>query len=990
MKNNIPRIFLSKGSRASGFVVEKVNIIKEIPCVAYRLKHIKSGARLLHLHANDKENLFCAAFRTPPQDNTGLPHILEHTVLCGSKKYPVKDPFVELLRTSLATFLNAMTYPDRTVYPCSSMNKKDFFNLTGVYCDAVFYPLITELHFRQEGHHLEFTEPGDINSKLTIRGVVYNEMKGALSDLDGIIENNIHKIFPDNAYGYNSGGDPDSIPSLTYEQFKNFHTRYYHPSNAFIFIYGNIPTKEHLAFLDKKYLSKFKAIKIDSSIAGQPKWRQPREETIHYPVGSNEDTKAKTAVSLTFLANPITNILDSLAMGILGHYLLNNAASPLRKALIDSKLGHELSDSGYVTDQRDTFFTVGLKGTEPEHTKTIEKLIFDTCCDIARKGIDKDKIEASFHCLELAAKMVGNSYPLHLLSRVTQVWLYNDKDPLAQLNIAGCLDLVRNAYKKKKGFFESYLKRFIINNTHRCLQTFIPDPSLTREKENLFEAKMAELKAKMSPAQLTAVARETAKLVKMQNTPNSAKALSTLPKLALSDISKQPVPLPVEESTIHGRPVLRAMLHGNGINYLNISVDLRGLPDELMDFLSIYSACSTKMGAGPYDYASLIEREAASTGGVSCSAWTKGSFTNPYRVKPFLTMSSLALDSKLPKMLDILLLRLIDTGFTDINRLKDVIRQDYIHAQSSLVPGATSYALSRAHRHLSQNSAIAERIGGISQVRLLNRLSGSLDHTVDEIIAKMGRIRTHILTRERFYFNFLGSDTQFAVAQKWIEHLLSALPSNPPPEHNIALAPFAAQVPEAIALPADVAFSACAVPAVSPEDPHAPSLLVLAHMLTFGPMWNEIREKGGAYGCSARFSGINSSFALSTYRDPNINRTIKLFGRILSNPAACLKLSRPVIQQAVIGVIRSFDQPIRPASATSIATDRYLSDTTPARLAKLRESVLSVTPASLSAASSIIAEHAAQHSPLCVISSREKLEQANAAPDSCRIDIQDL
>ncbi len=290
MSSSMPTATLQEGDKRAGFTVSSVTPLPDLRAVAYLLAHEKSGAHLLHLHNEDPENLFTIAFRTPPPDSTGLPHILEHTVLCGSKKYPVKDPFVELLKKSVATFLNAMTYPDKTVYPCASMNEKDFFNIMDVYCDAVFHPLITEKHFKQEGHHLDFAEPGNPKSPLTIKGIVYNEMKGALSDLDGIIQHKTGRgIFPDNAYGLESGGDPEAIPDLTYEQFVDFYRAYYHPTNGLIFLYGNIPTERHLAFLDEKYLSGFDRLSIDTAIAPQPQWSEPVHETVPYPVGPNED-----------------------------------------------------------------------------------------------------------------------------------------------------------------------------------------------------------------------------------------------------------------------------------------------------------------------------------------------------------------------------------------------------------------------------------------------------------------------------------------------------------------------------------------------------------------------------------------------------------------------------------------------------------------------------------------------------------------------------
>ena len=990
MNTTLPQVLLKEGDMLHGFLVENITAVSEIISIAYRLKHLKSGARLIHLHSNDAENLLAIGFRTPPPDNTGLPHILEHTVLCGSAKYPVKDPFVELIRTSMATFLNAMTYPDRTVYPCASMNKKDFFNLADVYCDAVFHPLITEEHFKQEGHHFEFTEPGNISSRLTLKGVVYNEMKGALSDLDGIIEDNLRNLFPDNAYGLNSGGHPDFIPTLSYAQFKAFHARYYHPSNAFIFICGNIPTREHLAFLDSSYLSNFDTININTTIAEQPRWTQPRRETISYPIGPAEERDHKTAVTLSFLTNPVTAIHDTLAMNILSHYLLDNAASPLRKALIDSGLGQELTGSGYASDQRDTFFTVGLKGTEPEHAGLINDLILETCRKTAENGLDPSKLEAALHGLELASRAIGGGYPLSLMSRVYRAWVYDEKDPLAQLRLAECLAMLRESHKKNKRFFEEVLTRLIVQNDHRILQIYTPDPSLSKRSSDDFERGMENLKAAMTRDQLSSISNEACSLTHLQNQPNSPRALASLPRLIPSDIPPEPVPLSYAETTVAGRPFIRADMWSNDLCHINIMLDLQGISDELIDYLPLFTACIMKMGAGGYNYAEMAEREALNTGGVSSSVWAKGAFADPSRMQPFFAVSSFTLASRFREMLDIVNLRLTQCDFSDTARLQNIISQQLVHIESHLVAGGNAYAALRAQSHLTRNGTITERLGGISHLRFLRQLAAKFPDIKTDIISRLSAIHRHVLARERLHAGFLGNDPQYDLTQTWLNDLVNHLSPGTLSHLSDDFQPNAT-AREGMAIPAKVGFCARSTPlAISANHPLAPSLLVLAHILTFTHLWNEIRVKGGAYGCSAHYSILNGTFDLSTYRDPAINRSLSTFTRLASILPSILDPSPDAVSQAVIGAMKNIDHPIRPSSALYIATDRYLTGITPDLHRAFRTSLLSVTPDQLQEAATLLSQALSADSPICVLADRKALQQANLEPDSFNLNINDV
>ena len=989
MSVSLPDATLYKHDHLHGFVVTDVTALPDMRMVAYQLTHHRSGAHLLHLHSDDQENLFAVAFRTPPPDSTGLPHILEHTVLCGSTRYPVKDPFVELLKTSLATFLNAMTYPDKTVYPCASMNEKDFFNIADVYCDAVFHPLITEMHFKQEGYHFDFAEPGNPASPLTIKGIVYNEMKGAYSDLDAIIERKTRlSICPDNAYGLDSGGDPDAFPMLTYEQFVRFYTMYYHPSNSLIFIFGNIPTEKHLAFLDQHYLSQCDRISVNASIATQPRWSAPRQEFVAYPIGPAEDTARKTAVALTFLTNPVTDSIRSLSMRLLDYYLLGNAASPLRKALIDSKLGEELTDSGYSMDQRDTYFTVGLKGTEADRTDLIVDLIKTTCEGLVRSGLEKEKVEAAFHRLELSSREIRPMYPLQLMSRVYSTWPYGT-DPVHALRVNEHLAALRARYESEPGFFERQLAEMIVDNHHYSIITFSPDRGYAARKEEQFVKEMERRAARMSSQERKAIAREAAELEAMQMRPNSAEALATLPRLSLGDVAPCPIELPTTVEEIAGRPLLHTDVFSNSISYLALAFDLRGMDDDLVDYLPLYAEALRKMGAAGLSYEAMAEREAALTGGVETGVSASGHVDDCYRVQPFLVVSAKALDTRVSDMLGIVSDRILLCDFTDHNRLKDVVLQGRVHRYSEIIPRGNHFAALYAARHLSRNCALAERLGGVTQLRVYNRLARDFDTCHGAVMEKLTRIREFLLSRGRVTASFVGSTPQRTVLDAWLSEFLGRLKREMPGEERPTFhAEF--ETREAIATPADVSFVAAALPAVSAGHRDAPVLLLLSIYLSFGYLWNEVRVRRGAYGARAGYDASNGLFVFASYRDPCIKETLDTFGRSFHHIEQEMDLSSGAFEQAIIGTVKALDQPVRPGQAVGLALSRYLKGETPEFRRRFRTRLLALTPDDVRRAGSDLLAPSFSTAPVCVLSSRERLTAANQTLGSAALSIIDL
>ncbi len=966
---------LKAGRTANGFMIESVTSLSEIRCLAYQALHEKSGARLLHLHSNDPENLFAVGFKTPPPDDTGLPHILEHTVLCGSEKYPVKDPFIELLKTSLATFLNAMTYPDRTIYPCASMNVRDFFNLASVYLDSVFHPLIDEERFKQEGHHLELTRPGDLAAPLTVKGVVYNEMKGAYSGLDGIIERELtKKLIPDNAYGRDYGGDPDAIPGLTYEKFRDFHRTYYRPANSLIFLYGNIPTEKHLAFLGP-FLDGFRRTTTDVEIAEQPRWTEPRRSSIPYPIGPGENAEKKAAVVLAYLAGANTDPLRTLSDRILSHYLIGNAASPLRQALIDSKLGEELTDSGYFHHQRDTFFTVGLKGTEAERSGAVEEVIRKTCSRIVREGLERKKLEACLHQLDLFTREVPNLYPLKLMDRAFESWA-GDGDLFRWLKINDQVRRLRRKWRETPVFFEDRLRELLLDNRHYAVLTFVPDAGYLAARERRFRQEMEARKSALSRTELKTIAREAEELEAAQSAPIPPETAALLPRLSRADVPPEATLLPTSREEAEGRPCLATDLFSNGLSYVTLAFDLRGLNEELSDYLPLFCEALPRMGAGESDYAATAEREAACSGGVEATPIISGRIDDPFYDQPVLTVSSKALDRKLPAMLALLADRVLRCDFTDRDRLRDVIIQGRVARRSGVIRSGNSYAASFAARRLSNNCALKETWKGLTQIRFFDRLAENFDAESDLIVDRLSAIREFLIRKDRLTSSILGRPASMEKIRRWLEGLLREIDRGPSPPPDIPAFTPGPATKEGVAVPADVAFVATAIPAAAFTEPAGPALFLLSSSLSYGYLWEEVRVKGGAYGCSASYNPANGTFSLASYRDPSIKQTLEVYYRLPGYLKEKMDLSPKALEQAVIGSFKKLDRPIRPEEAVGTALLRYLRGETDEERNKFRERLLALRGEDIRRASEEVLSPSLSGAPVCVLANREKLEEA--------------
>ena len=601
-------------------LIEKRDV-KELKTEARLYRHKKTGAEILSMIAQDENKVFGITFRTPPFDSTGVAHILEHSVLCGSKKYPVKEPFVELLKGSLQTFLNAFTYPDKTCYPVASQNLQDFYNLMDVYLDAVFYPRITPAIFEQEGWHFELEEN---EAEMVFKGVVYNEMKGAYSSPDNVLsEYSLQSLFPDNAYGLDSGGDPKKIPDLTYEQFHAFHERYYHPSNARIFFYGDDDPEERLIRLEA-VLRYFEPLSVDSNVALQRPFDEPRKRIRPYMAGEGDETAAKGMIAVNWMLGETKDVDTHYALRILEYILLGMPASPLRKALIDSGLGEDLTGDGLETELRQMCFSTGLKGIEPDNAQKVEDLILETLGTLSRSGIDPHTVEAALNTIEFRLRENNTgSFPrgLSLMLRSLTTWLYGG-DPLALVAFEGPLERVKNQIATVPGFLEDLIASAFISNTHRSTLVLEPDSDLRKREVDSEKSRLDKAGNGMDETALEAVRENTLALRALQEKPDSPEALATIPRLNREDLEPYNKTIPLAEMDEDGIPILYHDLFTNGIAYVDLGLSLQNLPSDYLPYVPLLGRAFVEMGTQTEDFVTLTQRISRKTGGIHPQTFT--------------------------------------------------------------------------------------------------------------------------------------------------------------------------------------------------------------------------------------------------------------------------------------------------------------------------------------------------------------------------------
>ena len=969
---------IREGETLHGFRILRVTALPELRATAVEAEHLVTGALVLHLFCDDRENLFSIGFRTPPGDSTGVPHILEHSVLSGSERYPVKDAFNELHRGTLQTFINAFTYPDKTIYPVASQVRADYFNLARVYADLVLKPRLLQETFRQEGHHLEFADPSDRKSELRISGIVYNEMKGAYSSPDNVMFKAIQEnLFPETAYRWDSGGAPEDIPSLTYRQFQDFHRAFYSPSNARFFLYGNIPTADHLAFL-QDLLAGFERVPIDSRIESQPRWNSPRSTRGFYPVGPEETLDGKTTVNLAWMLCENTETQTALLLEILAGILVGSAAGPLRKAMIDSGLGQDLSPvTGVERDLKQIVFAAGLRGTDPAKAPRIEALILETLQHCAEEGYDPELIEGTLHQVEFAGKeIVRANYPygIVLMGRAYHGWLY-DGDPLANLNFPRLIEAARGQWKKNPRLFEEMTRSWLLDNPHRLLSVVEPSRTLQAEREATFRRRMEERRASMNEQELDRIASEASALKRFQTEPDAPDALASLPRIGRGDLTHDVETIPTQHGSLSGIPLLSHEIFTNGIVYLDLAFDVSDIEEDLQPYLPLLGKLMTSMGAGGLSYEQMAKRIQLRTGGISCHL-AAGFSLDGERTWQKMIFQLRALERNVPEAVKILTDILTGADFSDDARMRDLEAERKNGLQAAVIPSGHVFARRSAGAGLSLPAHRDEQWHGVSQLRLIAALHSGFDGNKAELREKLARLRSLALCRRKLTINVTASEAGLAAFQDCAADSIAGLPA------GAAASPAPAEpgplVARGVAIPADVSYVAKVLRGPTYESPLAAPLMVLARHLSNGYLYKRIRVQGGAYGGMSSFDPGAGAFAFLSYRDPHIVETLDVY-REAEKHASTTPVPPDEMDKVVIGTIGAFDKPMDPAGRGYAAMIREFAGMTDNDRQKFRDRILEMTPQNLQDAARRFFEKTAGN--VAVFASEERLKTANERLD---------
>jgi len=977
-----------EGAVTRGFEVTRVTALEELQSTAYELRHPGSGARLLHIHNRDRENLFSISFPTPALDDAGAPHILEHSVLAGSEQFPVKEPFFEMIKMSMATFINAMTGPDVTYYPVASNVTKDLFNLAEVYFDAVFHPLLSSDTFRREAHHLAPKDPADPTGELTINGIVYNEMKGAFSDPEACLHRaQARGLFPDTPYGLESGGDPVAIPDLTHEDLIAFHRTYYHPSNARIFLYGDIPTEDYLAFLEPRLVA-FEDTQVNVDMPRQPAWKAPRRTTESYPIGSDESMEEKTYQVMSWRAFDAVDPVDTVLMRLLELILIGNEAAPLKKALIDSGLGADLIFTGTGELGCEGTFSVGLKGSEPDRRDEFEALVMQTLTTIADEGIDPQDVDAAIQQAAYQYLEIQSLFPLHVMDNVLQSWIYDD-DPLLFVRMRHHLDACRARCEADPDLFSKIIRERLVNNAHRLTVTLVPDPEKEAQTEAAFERRMHDARAKMDDEGARRIATAAAELDRMNGTPNSPEQVARLPQLKVSDLPTSLTHIPTTIDRTAGIDILNSDVPSNGINTLILDFNLQGMTPELWPHLPHYAEAIGKLGAAGMDFEAIARRKASATGGVGCGAnlltHADASAQPLWSMRFYLR----ALDDRIEPALAVLHDLLFGVDPRDQGRLHDVLVQSLAHYRTSMIHHGSSTASTHAGRGLSPEGYLDEQLHGLPQLEMAEDLITGFRLAAEPLMARIEGIRDLLLCRDRLTASFTGSAPVFdrirSTLAEWVPNMTCGLPDAVP----TGFTPYETPPREGLAGPIQVAHCALAMPAPHFSHPDEPLLAVASHLIRMEYILNEIRFKGNAYGAQFGHSPLHSRITMSSYNDPHVAQTLEVFDGVQAFVEQAT-WTQTDVDRAIIATAKKQEQPIRPGAATGDALQRHLAGITPqlreARFARLKET----TPAEAKRAMLEALEAGQPAAAICVVASRQRLEEANKKLGRCPLAISDI
>jgi Zn-dependent M16 (insulinase) family peptidase len=917
--------------------IESLNLVVE------EYRHRKTGAPYYHLVADNPENVFMVALRTVPTDSTGVAHILEHTVLCGSEHYPVRDPFFMMIRRSLNTFMNAFTSSDWTAYPFASQNKKDFNNLMDVYLDAVFFSRLHELDFAQEGHRVEFADPDNPDSELLYKGVVFNEMKGAMSSPSSTLWQTLTKyLFPATTYHYNSGGDPEHIPDLSYRELKAFYKSHYHPSNAVFMTYGNIPAIEHQQRLNEKALSHFDKLDLRISVGDEKRYHAPIRVQESYAYDEPGDLSDKTHIVVGWLLGRSTNLKQQLEAHLLDGVLLDDGASPLRYALETTGLGSAPSPlCGLEASNREMSFICGLEGSRAENADALEALVLEVLRKVADEGVPPERVEAVLHQLELSQREVaGDGYPygLQLILECLSSAIHRG-DPVASLNLDPVLEELRELIRDP-GYIPRLVRELLLDNPHRVRLTLTPDAELSARREQAEARHLKVVKQQMDEQQRLQVAEQARALADRQRQEDDP---SLLPKVGLDDIPPEMHIAQGENGKLDGRSASYYPQGTNGLIYQQLVVDLPQFDDELLDALPLYTHALTQLGCAGRDYLTVQALQTSVSGGVHANSSMRGSIDNVQAMQGHLVLSGKALVRNHAALSDLMRDTLRAPRFDELERVRELIAQQRARREQSVTGNGHSLAMLAASSGLSNGAALTHRLRGLAGIHMLKQLDDSLDESaaLRRLAQRFSDIHQQVQATP-LQFLLIAEAERLAQAR---EELRSAWSGQGLSEDGFTAfnpAPVQRQVRDAWITNTQVNFCAKAYPTVPVAHKDAAALSVLAGFLRNGFLHRVIREQGGAYGGGASHDSDNAAFRFFSYRDPRLEETLDDFDHAVTWLLE-EKHEWRLVEEAILGVIGSIDKPGSPAGEAKDAFFSNLYGRTPERRQEFRQRVMQVT-----------------------------------------------
>ena len=951
-----------------GFRLKEEEFVAEIDAVVAIMEHEQSGARLMHIKNDDDNKTFAITFRTPPTDDTGLPHILEHSVLCGSRKFPVKEPFVELAKGSLNTYLNAMTFADKTVYPIASQNDKDFVNLMDVYLDAVFYPNIYDnpMILKQEGWSYKLE---DKDHEIEYQGVVYNEMKGAFSSPEGLLFRKIKEsLFPDTTYGCESGGDPAYIPDLSQEQFLAFHKNYYHPSNSYICLYGDGDIDQHLKLINDEYLSHFNKIEVDSAIEIQKPFPKLKEIELEYPIAEGEGEEEKSYLALNFAIGGTDDTQTILAMEVLQDLLLESPGAPLKKALIDAQIGQDVFAS-YTTSMRQPVFSIVAKNVSPDKKDAFYKIIKDTLKGLVKDGIDKKLIQGAINSREFElreADFGGHSKGILYATQSLKSWLY-DGSPYDFLKYEEDLKRVKKALESS--YLEEVIQKYLIDNSHSTLVTMKPKAGLTKELDGQLKEKLKKYKESLSADQIQGLIDDTQKLQALQVSSDTEENLEKIPTLALSDLDKEVKFTDYQVNKEEGIPFVFTPETTNQIAYINMYYDLRGVDEALIPYLGMLVGMLGKLDTKNHSYGELNNKMDISTGGVQYYTLILNEAENPDAYIPKLVVSGKGLYSEMPELSQLIEEIMLRTEFRDPARLREIIREMKSRMEMSISSNGHRIASNRLASYFTQKGYYTELLKGLRFYDFVSHIEANFPAMEDELVLNLEKAYKILNNKSRVSIGLTAEAKEY---DKIKDQLLSMTDLMEDGAYEKLNPSFDLRVKnEGLMAPFNVQYVAKGYDFRKLGYSYSGSMNVLKSILGLDYLWNKVRVQNGAYGCFAEFGRSGPLFFVS-YRDPSVGKTLQTYDESADYIEKFAVSDRDMVKY-IIGTISSLDFPLTSEMKGERSERLYIAGMTREMMQEQRDEILATDQETIRSLAPIVKASMAKNY-VCAIGNHDKIK----------------